>query len=123
MDMPVKSRETITSELYELSLEDLLRRYIDSEYFFLIESDINEKTWIETLDTIEVAETRLWQIELLNEWIPMYRNLAPQELLANKVLRYENYIKRAETLHNPSIEMMRTLMRFRTFLYILGHKN
>ncbi len=121
--MSIKSRETITSELYELSLEDLLRRYIYSEYFFLIESDINEKTWIETLDTIEVAEDRLWQIELLNEWIPMYRKLAPQELLANKVLRYENYIKRAETLAHPSIEMMRSLWKFRTFLYILGHKN
>lgn len=121
--MNVKTRETIENEIYSYSLEDLLKRYIECEYIFLIQSDIDEKTWIETLDTIEIAEERLWQIELLNTWIPMYSRLSPPEMLANKVLRYENYIKRAETLEHQHDVIQRTLWKFRTFLYILGHKN
>jgi hypothetical protein len=119
LDVVIRSRKELEDELLHLPLTELVKIYIDAERIFLVEQNIDEKRWIETLDIIEIAEERLWQFEYLDIWIPIYKRLAHPEQLANKVHRYENYIKRAESIQYPSTFVRHILWKFRTFLTIL----
>lgn len=120
--MALETYDQIRQEIFDLSLQDLIKDYVSTEQTFHTVDEVSDTEWMYLSNRIELIEDRIWSTEKFDEWIPLYCAIVPRSLLQLKVTRYTNYIHRLGHLKNKEGVQKRWVARYRLFLsYVTGH--
>ena len=120
--MALDSYNQIRQEVFDMSLEGVVHDYIGTEMKLAVVDDLEEDLWLSLTNRIELLEERLWTVEKHQEWIPIYLQSIPKDILDTKITRYSNYIHRLGHCKDKEAQMRRTVARYRLFLsYVTGH--